>query len=130
MEFNKYADESSWNEEAKMDAFIEGLHHQVAIKILEMFPGPRSLTALQTIASRIDSRLSNNPIFTQNNSRKNFPINHYKNSKRNPGSSQKLHSKRLFIKRRKRTKKDRKSSYNKNKGQKIFVFIAVHLVIK
>ena len=58
MEFNKYADDSSWNEPAKMDAFLAGLHDQIATRILEMFPGPQSLFALQTIASRIDSRLS------------------------------------------------------------------------
>jgi len=58
LEFNKYADESSWNEEAKMDAFIAGLNDQIATKILEMFPGPQSLYALQTITARLDSRLS------------------------------------------------------------------------
>ena len=57
LEFNRYADESDWNEQAKMDAFISGLNQQVAVRILEMFPGPRDLTSLQTIASRIDSRL-------------------------------------------------------------------------
>ena len=58
LEFNKYADESSWNEEAKMDAFIAGLQDQIATKILEMFPGPQTLFALQTIAARLDSRLA------------------------------------------------------------------------
>ena len=83
LEFNRYADESNWNEQAKMDAFISDLNQQVAIRILEMFPGPRDLTALQTIASRIDSRLysqrsyfnhSNNSTRTRykNNSRKNI----------------------------------------------------------
>ena len=47
LKFNRYADESNWNEQAKMDAFISGLNQQVAIRILEMFPGPRDLTALQ-----------------------------------------------------------------------------------
>jgi len=60
LEFNKYADESSWNEEAKMDAFLAGLQDQVATKIFEIFPGPESLSELQTIASRIDSRLAVN----------------------------------------------------------------------
>ena len=80
LEFNKYADESNWNEEAKMDAFIAGLNNQVATKIIEIFPGPRSLIALQTIASRIDARLStvqrlqrSNPSFTSN--RSNFKRN-------------------------------------------------------
>ena len=59
-EFNKYADESSWNEEEKMDAFLAGLQDQVATEILEIFPGPESLNELQTIASRIDSRLAIN----------------------------------------------------------------------
>jgi len=89
LEFNKYAGESNWNEEAKIDAFIAGLHNQIAVKILEMFPGPRNLSALQTIASRIDSRIHSNQLFTQNNSRKSFPRNLNNNSKRNSGSSQK-----------------------------------------
>ena len=46
LEFNRYSDESSWNEEAKMDAFLNGLNDQIATKIYEMFPGPRSLFAL------------------------------------------------------------------------------------
>ena len=66
LEFNKYSDESNWNEEAKMDAFMAGLHHQIAIRILEMYPGPKSLTALQTIASRIDSRLCTQQSFLNN----------------------------------------------------------------
>ena len=45
-----------WNEEVKMDAFINGLYDQIATKIYEMFPEPKSLFQLQTIASRIDSR--------------------------------------------------------------------------
>ncbi|OUM56419.1 hypothetical protein PIROE2DRAFT_29393, partial [Piromyces sp. E2] len=65
-EFNKYADESTWNEEAKMDAFMAGLKQEIAIKILEMFPGPRDLFSLQTIASRIDSRLYTRSTFFQN----------------------------------------------------------------
>ncbi len=63
LEFNKYADESTWNEEAKMDAFMAGLNEQVATRILEMFPGPQNLFAMQTIASRIDSRLHTNRNF-------------------------------------------------------------------
>ena len=63
LEFNRYADESTWNEQAKMNAFIAGLHQQVALKVLEIFPGPRNLLALQTIASRIDSRLFANKQF-------------------------------------------------------------------
>jgi len=46
LEFNRYYDESSWNEEAKMDAFLNGLNDQIATKIYEMFPGPRYLFAL------------------------------------------------------------------------------------
>ncbi len=49
LEFNRYADESSWNEEAKMDAFLAGLNDQIATRILEMFPGPQSLLAMQTL---------------------------------------------------------------------------------
>eukprot|EP00833_Pecoramyces_ruminatium_P006079 jgi/Orpsp1_1/1180111/evm.model.c7180000072200.1 len=37
-EFNKYSDNSSWNEVAKIDAFIAGLQYSIAIRILEMFP--------------------------------------------------------------------------------------------
>jgi len=46
LEFNRYYDESSWNEEAKMDAFLNGLNDQIATKIYEMFPGPRYILAL------------------------------------------------------------------------------------
>jgi len=63
LEFNRYADESSWNEEAKMDAFLAGLNDQIANRILEMFPGPRSLSSMQTIAARIDSRIAANRNF-------------------------------------------------------------------
>ncbi len=80
LEFNRYADESSWNEEAKMDAFLAGLNDQVASRILELFPGPRSLSAMQTIASRIDSR-----IITQRNffSSQNRPNNNNRHNKKN-----------------------------------------------
>jgi len=57
LEFNKYADVSTWNEEAKMDTFMASLNDNVASRILEMFPGPRNLFAMQIFASRIDSRL-------------------------------------------------------------------------
>ena len=72
LEFNKYADESSWNEEAKMDAFLTDLHDAIATKILEMFPGPRSLTAMQTIASRIDGRLSAHKLFFNTTNKPNL----------------------------------------------------------
>jgi len=49
-----------------MDAFLVSLNDQIATRILEMFPGPRSLTAMQTIASRIDGRLSAHRQFTNN----------------------------------------------------------------
>jgi len=62
-EFNKYSDDSNWNEQAKMDAFTAGLNQQVAVKILEMFPGPQDLISLQTIAARIDSRISTHANF-------------------------------------------------------------------
>eukprot|EP00833_Pecoramyces_ruminatium_P008767 jgi/Orpsp1_1/1182799/evm.model.c7180000082704.1 len=65
-EFNKYADNSSWNEDAKMDAFIAGLQDSIATRILEMFPGPRNLLSLQTIAARIDSRISTRRQFFNN----------------------------------------------------------------
>lgn len=90
-EFNKYADESSWNEQAKMDAFIAGLNNQVALKILEMFPGPRDLISLQTIASRIDSRLATRKIFLNNNNynyRRNKNQSKDKKYKNNKGKSQ------------------------------------------
>jgi len=77
MEFNKYADESSWNEEAKMDAFLSGLNDQIATRILEMFPGPQSLFSMQTIASRIDCRLSTHRQFFNPQSR--FNNNNSKN---------------------------------------------------
>jgi len=37
-----------------MDAFLVGLNDQIAIRILEMFPGLRSFIAMRTIASRIE----------------------------------------------------------------------------
>ena len=82
LEFNSYADESSWNEEAKMDAFLVGLNDQIATRILEMFPGPRSLTAMQTIASRIDGRLSAHRQFTNNQNRSNNNLNNNNSNKK------------------------------------------------
>jgi len=63
LEFNWYSDDSSWNESAKMDAFLAGLQDQIAKRILEMFSGPKSLLGMQTIAARIDSRISSNKQF-------------------------------------------------------------------
>jgi len=45
-----------------MDAFVAWLNQQIAIKILEMSPGPKDPFSLQTIASWIDSKLTN-PFF-------------------------------------------------------------------
>jgi len=92
MEFNRYADDSSWNEEAKMDAFLDGLQDQIATRILEMFPGPRSLFAMQTIASRIDSRISNHRNFNnltnrQNNNNSNTRNNFKRNAGKKPFQS-------------------------------------------
>jgi len=91
LEFNKYADDSSWNEEAKMDAFLDGLQDQIATRILEMFPGPRSLFAMQTIAARIDGRLAsrrNFPSFNirsnQNNKNNNSNQNHRNKDSKKP----------------------------------------------
>ncbi len=84
LEFNRYADESSWNEDAKMDAFLAGLNDQIATRILEMFPGPRSLSAMQTIASRIDSRIMTQRTFF---SSLNRPNNNNRNNKKNNKSS-------------------------------------------
>jgi len=82
LEFNRYADESSWNEEAKMDAFLAGLHDQIATRILEMFPGPRTLSAMQTIAARIDSRISTNRQFFNTPGRSNNNNNNNNNQGR------------------------------------------------
>ncbi|OUM56628.1 hypothetical protein PIROE2DRAFT_29533, partial [Piromyces sp. E2] len=71
-EFNRYSDDSSWNEYAKMDAFLAGLQDQIAHRILEMFPGPQSLLSMQTIAARIDSRINSNRQFFSGN-RSNNP---------------------------------------------------------
>jgi len=87
LEFNRYADESSWNEEAKMDAFLNGLNDQIATRILEMFPGPRSLFDMQTIASRIDCRLSTHrQFFNQQNKSTNNNNNKHFNKKKNPSN--------------------------------------------
>jgi len=59
-----------------MDAFIAGLNDQIATKILEMFLGPQSLYALQTIAARLDSRLSTRRQFF-------IPQNHSNNNNNN-----------------------------------------------
>eukprot|EP00833_Pecoramyces_ruminatium_P010785 jgi/Orpsp1_1/1184817/evm.model.c7180000091086.1 len=93
MEFNKYADDSNWNEEAKMDAFIAGLNNQVATRILEMFPGPRNLLALQTIASRIDARLTVNQQFFRNSSSSGFRSFNYKKNKSNKYKNNKNNNK-------------------------------------
>jgi len=92
-EFNKYADESNWNEEAKMDAFIDGLHQQVALKVLELFPGPRDLISLQTIASRIDSRLSAKRTFfdSNNNNNSTRKKNNYRKTYNKDNSQAKYH---------------------------------------
>jgi len=85
IEFNRYSDESNWNEQAKMDAFIAGLNQQVALKVLEIFPGPRDLLSLQAIASRIDSRLFTNKQFFSGTS--NSPKPKFKNFKQNKSSN-------------------------------------------
>jgi len=85
-EFNHYADDSSWNETAKMDAFMDGLQEQIATRIYEMFPGPRTLLNLQNIACRIDSRLAANQNFYENRSRNNT---RYRNIPRNQRNSHK-----------------------------------------
>jgi len=67
-----------------MDAFLDGLHDQIATRILEMFPGPQSLFELQTIASRIDFRLSTHKQFfrfnNNNFSQEDFSFNNKPNS--------------------------------------------------
>ncbi len=85
IEFNRYADESSWNEEAKMDAFLNGLNEQIATRILEMFPGPSTLSRLQTIASRIDCRIFAHRQFFNNN--RNYSNNRRNNSNNNKRSN-------------------------------------------
>jgi len=85
LEFNRYSDESSWNEEAKIDAFLNGLNDQIITKIYQMFPGPRSLFALQTIASRIDSHIAahrqfSNPKNKSNNNNNNDTRNNNRNN--------------------------------------------------
>jgi len=56
---------------------MAGLNDNVASRILEMFPGPKTLFAMKTIASRIDSRLyvqrqfSNQRRFNNENQRSN-----------------------------------------------------------
>jgi len=68
-----------------MDAFLNGLNDQIATKIYEMFPGPRSLFALQTIASRLDSRIAahrqfSNPQNRSNNNNNNDNRNNNRNN--------------------------------------------------
>jgi len=83
LEFNRHADESSWNEEAKIDAFLVGLNDQIANRILKMFPDPRSLSAIQTIASRIDSGIAaNRNFFNPQNKPNNRPKNNNNSNKK------------------------------------------------
>ena len=42
---------------AKMDTFMASLNYDAASCIIEIFLGPRILFAIQTIVTRIDSRL-------------------------------------------------------------------------
>ncbi len=104
LEFNRYADESNWNEQAKMDAFLSGLNQQVAVKILEMFPGPRDLASLQTIASRIDSRLYSQRFYF-NRSSSNTKTR-FKNNNRNNFSKNKTHHGPLSREEKERRKKE------------------------
>ncbi len=92
--FNRYSDESSWNEEAKMDAFLNGLNDQIATRIYEMFPGPRSLFALQTIASRIDNRLASHRQFFNSQNRQNN--NNGNNNNRNNNNRRPNNGKKPF----------------------------------
>jgi len=97
LEFNRYADESSWNEEAKMDAFLVGLNDQIANRILEMFPGPRSLSAMQTIAARIDSRIAaNRNFFNPQNKSNNRSRTNSNNSNKKKGNFNKKTSNSRF----------------------------------
>ena len=68
-----------------MDAFLNGLNDQIITKIYQMFPGPRSLFALQTIASRIDSHIAAHRQFSnpQNRSNNNNNNNDNRNNNRN-----------------------------------------------
>jgi len=72
-----------------MVTFMAGLLDPIATRILEMFPGPRNLFALQTIATRIGSRLSaHRNFFRQRNLTNNNPPNNTKfNPKRNTPSN-------------------------------------------
>ena len=96
LEFNRYSDESSWNEDAKMDAFLNGLNDQIATKIYEMFPGPRSLFALQTIASRIDSRLAAHRQYLNPQNRSNNNNNNRNNNNRNNNNRRSNNGKKPF----------------------------------
>eukprot|EP00833_Pecoramyces_ruminatium_P006384 jgi/Orpsp1_1/1180416/evm.model.c7180000073352.1 len=89
LEFNRYSDDSSWNENAKMDAFLAGLQDQIANRILEMFPGPQTLLNMQTIASRIDSRINSNRQFFSGNRQNNSNSNRKFQVNKKPFSSRK-----------------------------------------
>jgi len=97
LEFNRYSDESSWNEEAKMDPFLYGLNDQIATKIYEMFPGPRSLLALQTIASRLDNGIAAHKQFSSPQNRSNNNNNNdNKNNNRNNNNRRQNKRKKPF----------------------------------
>ena len=64
-----------------MDAFLAGLHDHIATRILEMFPGPQTLFAMQTIASRIDNRISTHRQFSNLQGQNSNNSNNNKNKK-------------------------------------------------
>ena len=91
-----------------MDAFLYGLNDQIAIRIYEMFPGPRSLSAIQTIAFRIDNRLATRRQIPNNQNRQNNN-NNWNNNNRRPNSGKKNSVSKLedpCLKKKKKEEKD------------------------
>jgi len=106
LKFNKYTDGSSWNEEAKMDAFLCETTRPNSCKDSRNFlPAPDPCLPCKLSASRIDSRISS--ISTQRNvfipqNRPNIPFN--KNRRKN-----------LIPKKKKKKKKKNKKKNTKKK---------------
>ena len=99
-----------------MDAFLAGLHDHIATRILEMFPGPQTLLAMQTIASRIDNRISTHRQFSnlQGQNSNNSNNNKIKRAKNHSFSKSNLNPNLmdLYLKKKK-----------KEEEEKIFVYI-------
>jgi len=82
--------------------------------ILEMFPGPQTLLAMQTMASRMNSCISTHIQFSNPQGQNSNNNNNNKNNKRKITI--------IFSKKKKKKKKKKKSKF-KPRGQKVWFFL-------